>query len=84
MHTSHKRRAICNALYRLGLHTPPRAIVHSLQEQGILVEETLVRAVLLEMLKETTRARNVRAARPIPTHAVRRRPQGFPGKRENR
>jgi hypothetical protein len=37
------------------LHTTPKGVVHALVQQGILVDEELVRAVLVEMLKETTR-----------------------------
>jgi hypothetical protein len=52
MRTAAKRRAIRNALYRLGLHTTPKAIAHALREQGVLVDEGLVRQVRFEMLKE--------------------------------
>ncbi len=51
-----------------------------MRERGILVEEQLVRAVLVTMLKETARARNAEVPRPVPSPGVRRRPKGFPGR----
>jgi hypothetical protein len=81
MRTSSSKRAIRNAFYRLGLHATPKAVVQALGEQGIRVDEGLVRQVRFEMLKETTGARHADLPRPAPPPVVRRRPQGFPGRR---
>jgi hypothetical protein len=51
-----------------------------LSQQGILVDEELVRQVHFEMLRETTRARTGKVSRPVTSPPVRRRPQGFPGR----
>jgi hypothetical protein len=42
MRTTGKRRAIRNAFFRLGLHTPPKGTVDALREQGVLVDVQLV------------------------------------------
>lgn len=76
--TRSKKRAIRNALFRLGLHTTPKSVVAALAQQGIHVNVELVRQVHYELLKETTRPRVGKVARPVP--AVCRRPQGFPGR----
>ena len=78
MRTAGTKRAIRNALYRLGLHTTPKAIAHVLREQGVLVDEGLVRQVRFEMLKEAVRGKVGKVARRVTVPAVRRRPQGFP------
>jgi hypothetical protein len=78
MRTTGRKRAIRNAIFRLGLHATPKAVVHALREQGIQVDAELVRQVQFEMLKETTRARIGKIARPVRSPVVRRRPQGFP------
>jgi hypothetical protein len=78
MRTTGKKRAIRNALYRLGLHTTPKAVAHALWQQGIQVDEQLVRQVHFKLLKETTGARIAKVNRPVPSQAMRRRPQGFP------
>ena len=78
MRTTGKKRAIRNAFFRLGLHTPPKGIVDALAQQGIQVNEQLVRQVHFELRKETTEARTAKVHRPVPPPAVRRRPQGFP------
>jgi hypothetical protein len=49
MRTASNKQAIQNALYRLGLHTTSKGVVDALAQQGILVDEELVRAVLVEM-----------------------------------
>lgn len=72
-----KRQAIRNAFYRLGLHVTPKGVVHALAQQGILVDEQLVRQVRFEMLKQTTGERPTRVSRPTFSGPVRR-PQGFP------
>jgi hypothetical protein len=33
------KRAIQNALHRLGLHATPKAVVHALAQQGVRVNE---------------------------------------------
>ena len=81
MRTTSKKRAIRNALYRLGLHTTPKGVVDALEQQGILVDAELVRQVRFELLKETTGARIGKVARAVPSPAVRRCPKGFPGRR---
>jgi hypothetical protein len=81
MRTTGKKRAIRFAFFRLGLHATPKAVVHALSEQGIQVDEELVHQVRIGLLKETTRRRIVVVPRQMPSPAVRRRPQGFPGRR---
>lgn len=73
------KRAIRNAFIRLGLHATPKAVVHAWRQQGLHVDEELVRQVRIELLKETTGARTVKVHRPVPSPAVRR-PRGFPGR----
>jgi hypothetical protein len=75
---SSKRQAIRNTFYRLGLHTTAKAVVHALREQGIQVDEELVRQVRIKLVKETSGARIGKSTKPVPSPAVRRRPQGFP------
>jgi ribosomal protein S20 len=70
-----KKQAIRNALFRLGLHTTPKGVVHALAQQGIQVAEVLVKAVFVEILKETTRGRVAKVSRPVPLPAVRRCPK---------
>lgn len=81
MRTTCMKRAIRNAFFRLGLHTTPKEVVSALREQDIQVDEQLVRAVRFEMLKEEAEEKVARMRRPVPPRAVRRRPQGFPGRR---
>ena len=76
MRTTGTRRAIRNALFRLGLHTTPKGIVDALAQQGIQVSEELGRQVRIEMLKKTQRA--VLSPDPVPVSSVRRCPKGFP------
>jgi len=78
MRTSDTKPAIRNAFWRLGLHATPQAVVHALREQGVVVDEALVRQVRFEMLKESTGARVDKSPRPVQAPVVRRRPQGFP------
>jgi hypothetical protein len=78
MRTAGTKRAIRNALYRLGLHTTPKATAQVLREQGVQVDEGLVRQVRMEMLKETTGEKVGKVARWVTVPAVRRRPRGFP------
>jgi hypothetical protein len=80
MRTTGKNRAIRNALYRLGLHLTPTAVVHALREQGIQVDEGLVRLVRFDLLKGVTASRFAKVVRPVPSPAVRRYPQAFPGR----
>lgn len=78
MRIAGNKRAIRHTLFRLGLHTTLKGIVDALGEQGIQVDEALIRQVLFELLKETTRTRNAEVPRPVPSQAVRRCPKGFP------
>ena len=80
MRTASKKRAIRNAFFRLGLHATAKAVAHAVMQQGIVVDEELVRAVRVEMLKETTGVRVGKVSRPVTSPAVRRCPQGFPGR----
>lgn len=80
MRTTGKKQAVRNALYRLGLRTIPKGIVEPLAQQRVQVNEELVRGMLVEILKETNRRRVVNVSRP----ALRRCPNGFPGRRGNR
>jgi hypothetical protein len=84
MRTTGKKRAIRNAFYRLGLHTTPKGVVEALAQQGIKVDEELVRQVRFDMLKEGTGGRIATVSRPVPSPGVRRCPKGFPGRRGNR
>jgi hypothetical protein len=79
MHTSGNKRSIRSAFLRLGLHARPKGIVYALAQQGIRVDEELVRQVQIELVRETTGARISKVPRPVAPPAVRRRPQGFPG-----
>jgi hypothetical protein len=80
MRTAGKKRAIRNAFFRLGLHTTSKGIVAALAQHGVPVDEELVRQVRFEMLKENTRARVVKASRPVMSPAMPHRPQGLPGR----
>jgi hypothetical protein len=81
MGTTATIHTIRKIFYCLGLHATPKVVVHALSEQGIPVDEELVRQVRMELLKETTGARVIRVLRPVASPAVRR-PQGFPGRRD--
>jgi hypothetical protein len=82
MRTTRKKQVIRTALFRLGLHAPAKAVVHALSEQGIRADEQLVRQVQIQLLKETTGARVSTVPGPVSSPAVRRRPQGFPGRHQ--
>jgi hypothetical protein len=82
MRTTSTKRAIRNILYRLGLHTTPKAVVHALAPLGVRVSEELVRQVRFEMLNETVGERFAGVSRPVSSPALRRRPQGFPGRHQ--
>jgi hypothetical protein len=82
MRTTGLKRAVQNALFRLGLHTTPKGIVDALAQQGVQVSEEFVRQVRIELLKGSAKGKVVAgASRPLGPPGVRRRPQGFPGKR---
>jgi hypothetical protein len=78
MRTTGRKRAIRNAFFRLGLHTPPKGIMDALAQQGIRVDEQLVRQVQFELVRETTEARIGKASRPVASPVVRRCQKGFP------
>jgi hypothetical protein len=70
-----RKRAVRNALLRLGLHARPADVVRALDALGIVVGEELVRAVALELRKGIDRARRERAPKPPPTLPPRRYPR---------
>jgi hypothetical protein len=49
-----------------------------LREQGVLVDEGLVRQVRFEMVEEAARGKVGKVARRVTFPVVRRRPRGFP------
>jgi hypothetical protein len=55
-----KKQAIRNTLHRLGLQARPAEVVAALAEAGIFVAAEQVRAVLLETLREASRAERLR------------------------
>jgi hypothetical protein len=71
----HTTQAIRLAFFRFGLHTAPKGIVGALAQQGMHVNEELVRQVRFEMLKQSTR-RVISKTGPVPSPGVRHRPQG--------
>jgi hypothetical protein len=77
-----RKQAIRHALFRRSLHTPPKGIIDALAQQGVLVDEELVRQVPIELLKEATRGRI--AVVPMLNLGVRRRPKWSHGKRAQR
>jgi hypothetical protein len=82
MRTTGVKRAVRNALFRLGLHTTPKGVVDALAKQGIQVTEELVRQVRIALLKESDRGKIITGfSRPVRSPSVRHRPQGFPGRR---
>jgi hypothetical protein len=56
-----KKRAIRDALCRLGLHARPAQVVAALADYGMSVSEELVRAVVFELLREAARAERQRS-----------------------
>jgi hypothetical protein len=84
MRATGTKRAIRNAIFRLGLHATPKMVVHALREQGVMVDEALVRDVRFEMLKESTGATVGKASRPVQAQVVRRRPRAFPRRGRDR
>jgi hypothetical protein len=78
MHPTSNTEAIRHALHRLGLHFPPKGIVAALAQQGIEVDEELVRDVRFEMLIEGIRSKVAKVPVRVKSPAVGRRPQGFP------
>ena len=75
MFTTGKKQAFRNAIFRLGLHATPMAVVHALAQQGIEVNEELVRQVRFGMLKESAEVWAGKVAGPV--SEVRRCPKGF-------
>jgi hypothetical protein len=58
-------------------------VAQALTRRGIRVDEQFVRQVRFELLKEATRATVARVSMPVRSPGLRRRPQGFPGRRGN-
>ena len=69
-----KRRAVRNALARLGLQAGAREVVAALAEAGIHVSEELVQRVRREVLAELLPPRPGRAGPPPPLDRRRTRP----------
>jgi hypothetical protein len=85
MGRSTKKQAIRNALHRLGLQARPAEVAAALAAAGIVVATEQVRAVLLEMLREASRAERLRVeahARRVPLPV--RRPAKVPARRGRR
>ena len=81
MRTTGKKGAIRNAFSPRPAHYA-KGVVNALAQQGVVVDEELVRQVKFELVKGTTGARVAKDSRPLPSPAVCRRPQGFPGRRD--
>jgi hypothetical protein len=77
MRAGSKKKAVADALFRLGLHARAEAVVQKLAEQGITVSEALVKLVRLELLKKNTQPCGP-LPRPVTRTAVPHRPQGYP------
>jgi hypothetical protein len=73
-HGTSKKRAIKQALFRLGLQARPAQVVATLAARGIWVGAGLVRAVVFELLQDTARseAQRTTARSPIIKPIVRR------------
>jgi hypothetical protein len=74
---SSKKKAVADALIRLGLHARAEAVAQALAEQGVGVNEALVTLVRLELLKKNTQPCGP-LPRPVTRTAVRHRPQSHP------
>ena len=76
-----KKRAVADALFRLGMHARAEAVVQALAEQGVTVNKALVTLVRIELLKKAT-AHGMRplaeSARRVGRARVRRCPRAFP------
>jgi hypothetical protein len=67
-----KRRAIRDALHRLGLHARPAQVVAALAGRGVVVSAGQVRAVLFELLRGPAGPGRRDAARPPAPPPARR------------
>jgi hypothetical protein len=82
-----KKRAVADALFRLGMQVRAEAVVQALAEQGVKVSEALVTSVRIELLKKDTAHdarrlidRQRRAMQPN----VHRGPKAFPRRGRDR
>jgi hypothetical protein len=69
-----KRRAVRNALARLGLQAGAREVVAALLDQGVRVSEELVQRVRRQVLAELLPQPRARAVQPLPLDRRRTRP----------
>ena len=79
-----KRRAIQNALARLGMQASPKQVVAALAEFGIDVTEALVRQVKVEMLKRAAKAERQQVKDLKAEWPQARRPPKVPPRRSYR
>jgi hypothetical protein len=73
-----RKRAIQNALGRLGMQASPKQVVAALADFGIDVTEGLVRRVKVEMLEETAKAERQRLKIPDYQRRIHRPPKTPP------
>lgn len=82
---SSKKKAVADALFRLGMHARAEAVVQALAEQGITVNEALVTLVRLELLKkDTARRPQSEGVRRVGPATVRCGPRTFPSRNRHR
>jgi hypothetical protein len=68
-----RKRAVENALGRLGMQAKPEEVIAALAQQGIEVSEEFVRLVRIGLLKATARMRGQPSSPHAPRSQVRRR-----------
>ena len=83
-HGTSKKRAIQNALARLGMQASPKQVVAFLANFGIDVNEALVRQVKVEMLKQAARVQRQQVKVPNAVRSTVRRPRKLPSRRRFR
>src|SRR5262249_43350587 len=83
-HGTSKKRAIQNALARLGMQASPKQVVAFLANFGIDVNEALVRRVKVEMLKQAARVQRQQVKVPNAVRSTVRRPAKVPPRRSFR
>jgi hypothetical protein len=79
-----KRRAIQNALARLGMQASPKQVVAALAEFGIDVTETLVRQVKVQMLKRLAKVERQQVKASTAERPQVRHPRKVPPRRSFR
>lgn len=70
-HCTGKKRAVENALHRLGMQAKPEEVIAALARQGIEVSLELVRLVRFDLLRAAARMR----AQAVPPYQHSTRPQ---------